>query len=177
MTERSFDELPALLEKARAKLLGPLAGLPEEALTFRPGPQEWSALEVLEHVWRTERLYVQAGRRLLAGLPEGRPSNFDSTPAALAAGVTSPDVSAPSFALPEGGLDLPELARKLAASRARTLALWEALRGRDSAAATYEVPEIGFVFNAGQMIHMVGLHDRFHGRQIRNNIAAWRAQA
>ena len=177
MTERTFDELPALLEKARRRLLAPLEDLPEEALHFRPGPEEWSVLEVLEHVWRTERLYALNGRQLLGQLPPGTPSHFDSTPAALAAGVTGPNVSAPSFALPEGGYDLPTLRTRLAGSRRRVLTLWEALRERDSAAVTYEVPEIGFIFNAGQMIHMAGLHDRFHGRQVRNNISAWRAQA
>ncbi len=175
MTDRQFDELPSLLERARVRLLDVVDGLPDDALAFRPAPQEWNVLEVLEHVWLSERLYAMAGRRLLASLPVGRPTSYDSVPATRAAGVTSPRIAAPSFALPAGELDLPALQTRLARSRGRILALWEALRDRDSAAATTTVPEVGFVFNAGQLVHMAGLHDRVHTRQIRDNLAAWRA--
>ncbi|HVO59143.1 MAG TPA: DinB family protein [Dongiaceae bacterium] len=52
----------ALIETQKIALLDRLAAWPEPQLYFRPAPAQWSALDVLDHLVRTESAILQAAR-------------------------------------------------------------------------------------------------------------------
>ncbi len=49
------DAIKNLLQKGQDQLLSLIDGLSEEQASFKPGPDEWSALEVLRHVVGSKR--------------------------------------------------------------------------------------------------------------------------
>jgi len=95
----------------RSALLDELARLPSEQLAFRPAPESWSTLEVLEHLVRVEEVVVlrasqqPPSRSLRQGLRAA--GSMVLVRLALGAGIR---IKVPSKAvLPQGNATLPEL--------------------------------------------------------------------
>lgn len=142
------------------RLRATLAGLPDAAIDFRPGPDEWSAREVLAHLVHSEIVYGYRYRAIL-GEPGGPIAGYDQ--------------EAWTTALPERAWGIDDLlgylealkavnVRLLEATTAEERARWgvHAERGRESLAA---------------LIGAIAGHDLLHEAQIAANLAAWRAGA
>jgi uncharacterized damage-inducible protein DinB len=139
------------------RLSAALAGLPDEAIDFRPGPAEWSAREVLAHLVHSEIVYGYRYRSIVAE-PEAPIAGYDQerwTPRT-----------------PERRWDVATLLEHLRALKAVNVAFLEQTtpderarwglhseRGKESLAA---------------LIGGIAGHDVMHERQIDANIAAWR---
>jgi hypothetical protein len=59
-------ELGALLEASKKTLMDARSGLDEEGFRVRPDPSEWSAAEVLAHLWASERAFTELAQAALS---------------------------------------------------------------------------------------------------------------
>ncbi len=69
MSLRSQD-LFAKLEREKQAMLSELTAWPMERISLRPGPTEWSALDVLDHLIKVEIAFLRSVRE---HLPNGHP--------------------------------------------------------------------------------------------------------
>lgn len=140
------------------RLRAQLAGLPEAAADFRPGPDEWSAREVLAHLVHSEIVYGYRYRAILAE-PEGAIAGYDQ--------------EAWTAALPEGAWPVDVLLGHLEALKAVNVALLEATTADERARWGLHAergPE-----SLAALIGGLAGHDLVHEAQIAANLAAWRA--
>ncbi|MCC6860489.1 MAG: DinB family protein [Bryobacterales bacterium] len=78
MTALERQRLVAHLEMTGAWLSEELAGLTSGQLRFKPAPQSWSILEVLEHLVIAEPVYWQDLRRAMRAPAGKRPAGTDA---------------------------------------------------------------------------------------------------
>jgi hypothetical protein len=150
-----------------ARLLGAMqtmvqeevAALPDAVARWRPGPEEWSVLEVLGHLIETEERGF-AGR-IRAILREDRPRFTGWDPSAVAAARC--DVER----------DPAALLAEFNARRAASIALVEGLTAEDMGRGG-DHPEVGFL-TVSDLLHEWVFHDRNHVRQLLANVQdyAW----
>ena len=74
MSQGNVDLLCAMLA-TRGELLQQLQGLREDTARTRPEPNEWSVVEVLQHVADVDQLMLRRLRSVMAGDPELTPYN------------------------------------------------------------------------------------------------------
>lgn len=179
-----FQELQEFLAESRVRLLATVDGTAPELLVKRPAPERWSPLEVLEHLALGEEWYVkivtvlvEEGRRKGLRYREGQPRNTDAV-AALAAQIDiHKPQEAPDFGHPTGSALLPVLLERLARSRQELLGLLPALAELDTDKLMFRHPTLHFELNACQWVHLSGVHDRMHSRQIRKALDSARGIA
>lgn len=172
-----FPELRSFLSESRSRLLAAVDATRPERLGRRPLPGKWSPLEVVEHLALAEEWYVQIVTDLVSdGLSRGlryQPGGPRSTDA-LAALAAQMDISRPMQAIelshPTGQEGLPRLLDRLQRSREALLDLLPALHEVDTDQLRYRHPTLHFELNACQWVHLSGLHDRIHARQIRQAV-------
>lgn len=168
------EALRSFLAESRARLVATVQVAAPELLTRRPAPERWSPLEVLEHVALVERWFVQIvaglaeeGARQGLRFQEGTTRATDS----IAAMATQVDIHKPmqaaEFVHPTGEASLPELLEQLSRSRQDLLGLLPALDELDTNRLQFRHPTQHFLLNAYEWVHLSGVHDRLHARQIR----------
>jgi hypothetical protein len=169
------QELQQFLFASRARLRAAVEGVAPDRLVKRPTPQRWSPLEVMEHLAIGEEWYLQIvsglveeGRHLGLRYREGQPRNMDAVNSLSAQiDIRKPQVAA-SFAQPTGITSLPLLLARLDLSRRGLLDLLPDLDELDTDRLCFRHPTLHFELNAYQWVHLSGLHDRMHTRQIRH---------
>lgn len=99
------------MERHRSALVGDLAGLSEAQLGFRPGPDSWHALEVVEHLVRVEEAIVlrAAQAKPSRTLGEGLRAAGSMVVLRLVMGAGIRIKAPTKLVLPEGTATLPEL--------------------------------------------------------------------
>ena len=65
---KEADDLRALIERERARLLGLLEGLTEAQASWKPAADQWSIKDVLRHVLAAERGVVEIVTSLASGV-------------------------------------------------------------------------------------------------------------
>ncbi|MEO8483815.1 MAG: DinB family protein [Acidobacteriota bacterium] len=173
------QELLTHLAHSRADLTHALASVPPQERHIKPGPDQWSVAEILEHLSIVEtRIGDMVARDVttakLAGL--GRETTDSSVLASLdVAGLKDRSqkrvASGPS--LPIGTIDAAEAWTRLEASRARLEAVLRDADGWALETLSQAHPRLG-AMNLYQWIGFVGAHESRHAAQIVETGAAVR---
>lgn len=147
----------ALLGSTLTFLNAEFASLPAELLAWRPGPEEWCALEVVGHLTEAdERGFAGRIRTILA---EERPRFLGWDPSAVARARRDAERG------PSAVLD--EFTRR----RTTSIALVETLTAEDLGRGGVH-PEVGFL-TVRDLLHEWVHHDANHVRQALANIQAY----
>jgi hypothetical protein len=150
-------EAATLLATTSTILQAELAAMPTALVRYRPGPEEWCALEVLGHLIETEeRGFAGRIRAILAG---ERPQFRGWDPSEVARQRRDAE------------RDPTELLAEFMDRRAASVALVEGLVLEDYARGG-DHPEVGFL-TIGDLLHEWVHHDANHLRQLLENVQAY----
>jgi hypothetical protein len=165
-------EIAAVLTQTRAALLDAVAGLSQQDLERRPGPDDWSVGEILHHLLLTEtsiaRLAVrQLDRAFAAGLQPDPAPEESVLPrmAHLPVADRSRRLPAPDFTTPTPALAKDEILEQLGRSRETLLATLERADGFDLSGLQYPHPLFGPI-DLYQWYLVCGYHEERHTEQI-----------
>ena len=155
------------LERRREELLGRVAPLGAEQLAYRPGPERWHVLDILEHlIIIEERVLGAVGTR-----PGPLPAAERLRGALRLAGLrlylrSGGKIRAPTRAiLPQGGVGLAELRERWDRARAGYRTALEAFDCTDLLRPMMKHPVIGKL-TPTQTLAFLDAHLAHHGRQI-----------
>lgn len=165
----SVAEIYEEITDTRARLVGAVEELTDEQLGFRPSPERWNVVEIVEHLSITERRLA----RMLAGLVgklEAEPAREEGSafaPVSVAEYVERADkekYTAPEEIRPKG-TPLPDSLARLRDSRASILDLRPRVERVDGTRANFPHPAWG-PLDLYQWLAFVGLHEKRHLSQI-----------
>jgi len=169
---QSTTQILELLETERTALLATVDRAPESLRARRPAPEQWSIVEVLEHLTRVEtgvtRLLTVRGRTA----PSGEAAGVDLSGAQLDAARIArlrdraDRLEAPERIRPAGTSEPAEALRALAAARTELVV---ALLAADPGAldgAVHTHPELGPLTLRG-WAEFVAHHEARHAEQVR----------
>ena len=165
-------DVMAALDASRQALRESLAAIPPAARTARPGPERWSAVDIVEHLSLVEtRFSTIVGGKISEALntglgPENQPREPLPEKVRTLLGDRTGKRTAPEAAVPTGGLD--EAAAWTAADTARTgfrAALLSA-DGRALSGVIHEHPFFG-PLNVYQWVELIAAHEMRHVAQVR----------
>jgi DinB superfamily len=175
--EPPLEELSRRLAADLEALAGAVATMTQAEADWRPGPDRWSAGEVLHHVVLANRTFaIVAARLIRQGLRDGLkpgPESRRSWPrmrAIAEIGAAGP-VKHPDRVTPTPGLAIATLRRELAESHRAVTAALPALGGLDLGALRFPHP-LGFELNLYQWVDIAGAHERRHLAQIERIVAS-----
>ena len=153
----SPSQVAALLAATSTAIEETVAALPRAFLTWRPGPGEWCALEVLGHLSETdERGFAGRVRTILA---EDRPRFSGWDPDAVARERRDAEH------------DPAEVLGEFTRRRTESVALVETVTAADLVRGG-EHPEVGFL-TVNDLLHEWVHHDANHFRQLLANVQAY----
>lgn len=156
MTANERQRLIARYKAGYERVTAALAGIPGDELDFRPGPNEWSAREVVHHLADSETIAAQRLRQLLVD-DAPRIQAYDQEEYARRLRYQSRAVE-------------PAL-RAFEAARASTAPLLELMTEADwQRSGTHS--ESG-PYSATRWLQLYADHAEIHAEQIQNNRAAW----
>ena len=158
------------LESGRAELLAAVAGMSDEAWSYRPAAGRWSPAEIMEHLQKSEGLFQTALDGALAGEPN---AGWRATVAktdeleAMMLDRSSP-AQAPPVLQPEQALSRTELVSAFAKDRAAVIAY---VRSVEAPIKTH-TGALGpwDPVNGMQLILLRGAHTHRHLEQLREVI-------
>ncbi len=150
--KRSVVEIRERLAEEAERFLAALEGLDDAAAHRRPGADEWSVAEVVDHVTVTLDDVTGVMRALISGLDPRRPMTVGARPATAAR-------------------PLPELVAALRQSQAAVSALLDGARGEPHTDARVPDHEFGAV-NWKAYALILRLHYKDHVEQVRRTAAA-----
>lgn len=167
--DASADAVLALLDAERAHFLAQVARIPVARQSGRPAPDEWSVVEIVEHVARVDR-----GVARILALRGAEPRT--ATAQELAAAALTPDkvarvrsraerFEAPERVRPTGALDPEAALAQLADARAALKAAYAAADPAVLDGAVHEHPVIGPLTLRG-WFGMAAHHDARHAQQV-----------
>lgn len=175
MGVNSLEDIRSFNDYVRQKLLKRVESCPEEMRNWRPSPDKWSVSQQVEHLALAEEAYV----RWITGLVEegrrrgltGQPRTVDAVPTLIQLG--DGPLEAPAEMLPQGR-DLAESLHRLEASRQQLNTLYAQLAGLETDQLTLRFRSLQL--NAAQVMHLVGLHELRHEKQIAGLLEAFNAR-
>lgn len=162
----NIGELTERLVRARAGLLAVAEAIPPELWQKRPGPDRWSAAEVIAHLTMVETAVLKGARKLFQSEPQ---------PVAFWRRLhISPKVSEYRFLRartpipldPSLVADKDSMLEQFRALRAETLAFLETQRGRDLRRWRWPHPFFGSL-NGESWFRMIAHHEIRHTKQLR----------
>ncbi len=166
-------EVVALLQESRGGTLTKIAPLTDEQWKFKPGPDRWSAGEVVEHLYLTETGFHKRVDGLMAGKPNPDWGKLTEGKIQLMTQVI-PDrtnrVQAPPEFVPQGKMSRDEIVNKYSAARSRMIE--RAKNG--SKAYKAHVDDSGTPLgqlSAAHWIRFAALHNQRHNKQIEEVMA------
>ena len=65
LTATDREHVVQLLEEGRERLLAAVAALDDAGWRYKPGPDRWSAAEIVEHLYRAEGLFQSSFEQVL----------------------------------------------------------------------------------------------------------------
>jgi DinB superfamily len=166
----AIDAIWTEMEQVRAQVLAEAEGLSQAQVDWRPGPNEWSIGEILNHLTIAETHTGKLTTKLVreadtAGALLPYPSEvvrFDAVPAA----VDEP-AQAPPLVWPEHGWPLPQLVSDMKAVRERSRQSIERIATLDPRRLTFKHFQLGDL-NVAQWWSLQARHDGVHLKQIRD---------
>jgi len=160
-TAQERESLIARYEAGPARLRAALERVPAEARKWRPGPEKWSAHEVVVHCGDSE---TNAAARIRYLLAEKEPV------------IQGYDQAHWAKALDYHAAPLEPALRAVEAARANTAALLRRLP-ESAWAARGTHTETDGPYTAGDWLRVYAEHLEKHSRQIERNLEAWKARA
>ena len=157
------------LERQKADLLAAFASLPLSQLHFQPNPASWSALQVLDHLQKTEHGITDA---VVGNLPNPQEQPFsDRLKTTLLRGLflLPSRVKAPGSAvqiLPGDDLELPVVVERWAGTRRRLADLIASFPPPTLYLGVFRHPVSGWM-TVGQTLHFLSAHIVHHNYQLR----------
>lgn len=150
MTEAELKKHLDAAEKSPKEIAAAVSGLPDKTLRYKPAPNKWCILEILNHLCDVEVLYAYRLRQMLA----------DEKP------VIAP-IDQDAWAAHLGYMkELPaELVAFYGLSRHRTLQLLRRLKTVDLGKSAYH-PEHKRQVTVAEIVGMIGVHGTNHLAQI-----------
>jgi len=151
------------------------------ALAFKPTPEEWSPLEVAEHVTLTDQFLLLLSGKLArkgrdrAGRGEHIPSFTPHLTLLDELGSSARRWDAPASMLPSGRMPLARVRSTLFEDRERCRAVLASLPPGAGALADASFSPLGTRFDTYQFLALIALHGERHARQIRRLTAAAQA--
>jgi len=126
MTPAEREHAVAYLERTKSALLDAAAPLSESQWRFKPGPDQWSAAECIEHLVLVEERIFASIQKVVAGPPAGaevlRSCAGKESTIQRAVPVRGTKVTAPEPVRPSAGSGNPAAAvARFSATRDRTL--------------------------------------------------------
>lgn len=169
---RRIAELCSFIEGERAGVRAALAEMPPEWLERRPGPGEWTAAEVVDHLARVEQGVARiVERRVERALAEGLLSP-ETDEGSVLDRLAHADVAgdhravAPEIVRPAADTGAADALSALEGSRAALHAALTAADGYALGQIVQPHPVLGEL-DLYQWVLFVGLHERRHCRQLR----------
>jgi hypothetical protein len=166
-----LSEIVSEIEDARTTLYGIVGGLSQKELDEQPDPGQWSAGEILHHLYFVETgvtklLVKQVERAAKRGL--GPDPNDESVIGSLdrfAFVAAETKFKAPSNSVPRRGIEKGELMELLQDSRTALLEIVSKAGSYDLSELLFPHPAFGRI-NMYQWILFVGKHERRHTVQL-----------
>jgi DinB family protein len=166
MTEAERAELVELLLESEREFMQELEGMNERQWSFKPGPDQWSVGEVVEHIVLSDGLLFETATKSLAGPPDARWDATLSKTETLRRALPnrSRRVDAPGAIQPRRATPREELLSRFREQRARVL---KYVRRTEAPlkAHTAANPFFGNL-NAHQWLLYIPLHHLRHNQQI-----------
>ncbi len=155
------------MERQRLALLADVAGLDPGQLDFRPAPESWSTLEVVEHLVRVEEAIVLRASQAVSSQSLGSRIRSAAGMLLLYQGLRmGARFKAPSQAiLPEGKSTLPELRGRWDRIREKLEAVLADRTRADLSRPMMRHPAVGWL-NPVQTLTFLERHVAHHVRQI-----------
>lgn len=150
-------------EKARIDLLKEVEGITKEMLHKKPGEDQWSINQIIEHLYLME---ISIVRSMEKELVNDRKTTVDDKPIHLAVNrkykVAAPEAVQPS----ETFHSLEELTQKLVESREKLIKFVQ--HTDEELLKEKAMPHPGFnMLNLSQWVSFIGWHERRHIEQIK----------
>lgn len=169
MRFHAIEEILTANEQAVEKFESAISGLTEAQTAFKPGEDEWSIGEIVEHVGIVSNGFLRITRKLLKGAEaEGRPPkiDLDLRPVSIDDdGNAFPKFKAPEQVLPGGNAAMADVMADLR----QTLEGFREVRSRleavDLSDQTFPHPAFGPI-NTYQWMVLLGEHTDRHRNQI-----------
>ena len=168
-----IDSLLCHLDDTRAALHAAFAAIPSTHHAVRPGPDQWSATEVLEHLALVERrMTVLVARGISAARASNAPAPADMIPldAASLLDRTRP-VAAGDSVIPTGTINAAEAWEQLQATRVAFREVVGTGQDLDLNTPYASHPVLG-PLSVFQWIEFVGHHEARHAEQLKDIAAS-----
>jgi DinB superfamily len=169
MTTEERDKTIILLKVSQRETLDALEKLSDEQLKFKESPEQWSILEVAEHIILAEGLLFSEVEKALAAQPDPEwESKTKGKTEFMEKAIVNrrTKVQAPEAIVPLGKLSRADLIAKYKEARAKTLKFAEETRLPVKVhTADHPFPIFG-TLNAYQWLIYVPLHNMRHNQQI-----------
>jgi len=155
------------IERQKQTVLSNIAGWPAEQIRFRPKPAAWSALDVLDHIVKTEQATFAIARKQL---PNRTPVSFSDRMrgmvviAVMQSPVRVKVPAAATMVLP-ANTDLPEISSRWAAVRLEIFDLLQSLQPENSRCGLFRHPVSGWM-DVSQTLAFTSAHLRHHVYQL-----------
>ena len=166
------------LEVQKAELLAALENITDERLAYKPSPESWSALEIVDHLIKTERgIMQQVPARLekACSVPVRDRLRGTLVTCLFRTPIRVKVPTAASAAIvPSGRLDLPSLNARWAESRRSTSSILEQVPRLPLRLAAFRHPVTGWM-DLPQTLRFLSAHITHHNFQVARLQRAWRA--
>ena len=172
---KPVQQLWSELERARAEVLREVEGLSQRQADWKPGAQDWSIGEVVDHLTMAEVATGKLTTKLLKEVQAGSAAAVfphDLTEfGPLPPWPTEPGGGAPELVWPAHGKPIAELLGAMRATRERSQQSVERLGQCDPRALRFKHFRLGDM-DLAQWWRLQAEHDQIHARQIREVKAA-----
>jgi DinB superfamily len=166
MTATERTELVERLQKTEQELLELVTGLSDAQWAFKPAPERWSILEVVEHIVLAEGLLFDTAVTSLERQPDAKWDETLGKTDTLRKALPnrSRRVDAPAAIKPQQAMSRAAVMARFAEQRRRALAY---ARDTDRPLKAHTAPNPFFgTLNAHQWLLYIPLHNERHNQQI-----------
>jgi hypothetical protein len=155
------------IQEARNELLDYLSNIQEETAAFKGDKEEWSILDILEHLYVIECLITDEIKKILKSNERKLAPRIKPLESTL---DRSNKFKAPENMMPKSEFkSLKEAKSKLAASRDSLLEVLKKYDVDDFNLNSGRHPAFGTI-NVAQWIEFIGLHEKRHLAQIKESV-------
>lgn len=170
MVFNNVAEMFDSIERTRGQIYDQVSGLSEEQSRFRPADDQWSVVEIAEHLSATESRVLKIIQSLVeqgeaTAEPVGAGTAIAPITLASFAAQLPAKAKAPEFLQPSGNLSLEETIRNLQQTREALIALKPKLQAKDFTPVIFSHESFG-TFTTYQLVAFIGHHEGRHLSQI-----------
>jgi uncharacterized damage-inducible protein DinB len=168
---RKMQELVDAMATHREALLASVSGLDQAQLNYRPGDDQWSIADILNHLALADeanlKLTLRAAKKAGSGIlpPDNSPDESKLHSLDAFSSAAKQKAQAPEFVVPREHLPADESIAKLTSSRAQLVDTIPSIVGHDLTAISYPHPLLG-PLDFYQWLLIAGLHEARHRKQI-----------